>query len=248
MEFKDKLIQEFIKEMNLKQITNIYFPIPKEIANQNIRQVRIVPKYKGKYIEIEFSYEKEIEEKRIPTGHHTMAIDVGINNLLSIVVGNNHSYIVDGKRLKSINQFYHKEKAKYQSKAKENAYTKRMRRMDIRHKNRINDYLNKAIRQVISISKKEEVKEIVIGYNKGLKQNGIKNDTLNKKQKAKINQSFVSIPLTKLIHKLKLKCEENQIDYKEVNESYTSKASFYDADNLNKEEIYSGKKQKTRKK
>ncbi len=30
-------------------------------------------------------------------GKNTMAIDIGINNLLTIVCGNNHSYIIDGK-------------------------------------------------------------------------------------------------------------------------------------------------------
>ena len=133
MELKDKLINEFINEMNLNQITNIYFPIPKEIVNKNIKQIRIVPKYKGKYIEIEFSYEKEIENIS-SQDKHTMAIDVGINNLLSMVITNNHSYIIDGKRLKSINQFYNKEKAKLQKKSKDNKYTKRMYRMDIKNK------------------------------------------------------------------------------------------------------------------
>ncbi len=222
IEFKDNLINEFIKEMNLNKITNIYFPIPKERENKNIRQVRIVPKYKGRYIEVEFSYEKEIDNNKTSQYKNEMAIDVGINNLLTIVCGNNNSYIIDGKRLKSINQFYNKVKAKYQSKSQDNQYTKRMYHLDIRNKNRINDYLNKAIKQVIEISKKELVNKIVVGYNKGLKQNGITNEKLSKKQKAKINQTFVRIPLTKLINKLKLKCEENNIEYIEVNESYTS--------------------------
>lgn len=242
VEFKDNLINEFVKEMNLNQITNIYFPIPKEIENSNIKQVRIVPKYQGKYIEVEFSYEKEIKDNLLVKGNNTMAIDIGINNLLTIACSNNNSYIIDGKRLKSINQFYNKVKAKYQSKSQDNKYTKRMYRLDIRNKNRINDYLNKAIKQVITISKKEQVNKIVVGYNKGLKQNGINNETLSKKQKAKINQSFVRIPLAKLINKLKLKCEENNIEYQEVNESYTSKSSFYDNDKITKEENYSGKR------
>ncbi len=240
--FKDYLINEFVKEMDLNQISNIYFPIPKEIQYSNIRQVRIIPKYKGKYIEVEFSYEKEIKDNLLIKANNTMAIDVGINNLLTIACSNNHSYIIDGKRLKSINQFYNKVKAKYQSKSKDNQYTRRMYHLDIRNKNRINDYLNKAVKQVISIVKKEQVNKLVIGYNKGLKQNGIKNERLTNKQRTKINQSFVRIPLTKLINKLKYKCEENNIEYQKVNESYTSKASFYDQDNITKELNYSGKR------
>lgn len=170
-----------------------------------------------------------------------MAIDIGINNLLTIVCGNNKSYIIDGKRMKSINQFYNKMKAKYQHKLKGNKYSKRLYRLDIKNKNRINDYLNKAVKQVIEISKKEQVSKIVVGYNKGLKQKGIKNEKLSKKAKAKINQSFVMIPLIKIIKKLKNKCEEEKIDYEEVNESYTSRASFYDKDEISNNK-YSGKR------
>ncbi len=54
--------------------------------------------------------------------------------------------------------------------------------IDIRNKSRINDYLNKAIKQVIMISKKENVNKIIVGYNKELKQNGIKNETLTHKK------------------------------------------------------------------
>ncbi len=100
--------------MNLNKITNIYFPIPKEIDNNKTSQ-----------------YKNE------------MAIDVGINNLLTIVCENNNSYIIDGKRLKSINQFYNKLKAKYQSKSQDNQYTKRMYHLDIRNKNRINDKIKR---------------------------------------------------------------------------------------------------------
>lgn len=86
-----------------------------------------------------------------------------------MVVGNNHSNIMDGKRRKSINQFYQKQKAKFQNKSKDNCYSKRMYRLDVRNKNRIKDYFNKAIHQVISIAKQEGIYKIVIGYNKGIK-------------------------------------------------------------------------------
>lgn len=114
--------------------------------------------------------------------------------------------------------------------------------MDIRNKNRIDDYINKAVNQVISISKKERVDTIVIGYNNGLKEKGIKNEKLTNKEKAKINQNFVIIPLSRLINKIKHKCEEYNIDCIVINESYTSLSSFYDNDELDKKIKYSGKR------
>ena len=92
------------------------------------------------------------------------------------------------------------------------------------------------------MTKKEKVNTIVIGYNKGLKQKGIKNEILTNKEKAKINQSFVSIPLSRMINKIQNKCEEHNINCIIINESYTSLSSFYDNDKIEKQETYSGKR------
>ena len=239
--FNDPLIREFIKELNINKIENIYFPIPKVIEDKEIKQVRIVPLYKGEYIEIEFSYKKEKVELN-EGNNNTLSIDVGINNLMTLVTTNNNSYIIDGKRLKSINQFYNKQKAYYQSKLVNNKYSKRLKRFDLRNKHRIDDYVNKAVNQVIKISKEEKVNTIVIGYNKGLKEKGIKNDNLTNKEKSKINQNFTRIPISRLLNKIKYKCEEYSINCIVINESYTSLSSFYDNDKIDKQEKYSGKR------
>ena len=242
VEFKDPLIKEFINEIKINKIENIYFPIPKIIKDNQIKQVRIVPKYKGEYIEVEFTYLKDKKEVIDCNNINALGIDVGINNLMTIVSTTNNSYIIDGKRLKSINRFYNKQKAYYQSKLINNKYSKRLRRLDIKNKNRVDDYINKAISKVIAIAKKEKVNTIVIGYNKGLKQKGIKNEILTNKEKAKINQSFVSIPLSRMINKIENKCEEHNINCIIINESYTSLSSFYDNDKVEKQETYSGKR------
>lgn len=241
--YNDNLINEFVRKAELKKIENIYFPIPKVIINYKIHQVRIVPKIKGKWIDIEFSYEKDIEEVVISEEEYNkLAIDIGINNLASCVCTNNESFIVDGKRLKSINQFYNKQKAYYQSKLKTQKYSKRLDNLTNRYKLKAEDYLNKAVKEIMIKAKKLNVMEIVIGYNKGLKENGIKNDTLTNKQKGIINQCFVSIPLSRFINKIVFKCKENGIRCVIVNESYTSIASFYDGDTLEKQKQYSGKR------
>ena len=100
---------------------------------------------------------------------------------------------------------------------------------------------NKTINGIDAL-KKEKVNTIVIGYNKGLKQKGIKNEILTNKEKAKINQSFVSIPLSRMINRIENKCEEHNINCIIINESYTSLSSFYDNDKIEKQETYSGKR------
>ena len=59
-------------------------------------------------------YKKESIKESNDT--NVLGIDIGINNLMTLVSTTNNSYIIDGKRLKSINQFYNKQKAYYQSK------------------------------------------------------------------------------------------------------------------------------------
>ena len=75
-----------------------------------------------------------------------------------------------------------------------------------------------------------------------LKKEGIHNPLLTNKQKAKVNQSFVRIPLLKFKNRIKYLCEKYNLIYEEVNESYTSMKSFYDNDELNKESLTSGKR------
>ena len=133
--------------------------------------------------------------------------------------------------------------AKLQSKNIDRTYqTKRMKSMRIRHNNYVNDYINKAcnilIKKLISLG----VNSIIIGFNKGLKNEGIKNPSLTNKNRAKINQSFTRIPLARFKNKIKYLCKKYNLNYEEINESYTSMKSFYDNDELTKESLTSGKR------
>ena len=151
-----------------------------------------------------------------------MSIDLGINNLMTIVTEDNESFIIDGKYLKSINQYYNKQKAKYQSLLPKGIRnSKRIIGLTLRRNQRIEDYLNKAVMLLINKAKELKVDKIIIGYNKGLKQHGIKNKLLKGKRKRKVNQSFVNIPLSRLVSKIKLKCLLHNIEFELVDESYT---------------------------
>ena len=82
--------------------------------------------------------------------------------------------------------------------------------MDIHYKTLINDYINKAVKQTVDKIINEKVSHVVIGYNKGLKQNGITNVMLKGKDKKKVNQSFCMIPLARYINKIKVQTERSK--------------------------------------
>ena len=237
--FEDKLVDEFIKESELKESFNIFFKIPKELYDKKIRQFRVIPNSRGDDFYIEFTYEVNIEKPNREI-NKSLSIDLGISNLAACVTTNNESFIIDGKYLKSLNRLYNKKKAYLQSLLPKGVYSsKRIRQLDKRRNNQIEDYLNKAVSTLIQKCKELEVDEIIIGYNKGFKTYGIKNSNLKGKDKRKVNQNFVQIPISRFKDKVKLKAYENGIYVRVINESYTSKSSFYDDDRVEKDK-YSG--------
>ena len=237
--FEDELIDTFVKESELKESFNIFFKIQKELYDKKIRQFRVIPNSRGDDFYIEFTYEVEVSKpnKEIKK---SLAIDLGISNLASCVVTDNTSFIIDGKYLKSLNRLYNKKKASLQSKLPKCIYTsKKIRNLNKKRNHQIDDYLNKAVSTLIKKCNELEVDEIIIGYNKGFKKHGIKNEELKGKEKQQVNQNFVQIPLSRFKDKLKLKAFENGIYVRVINESYTSKSSFYDNDPIKKNQ-YSG--------
>ncbi len=238
--FEDELIDLFIKESELKESFDIFFKIPKELYKFNIHQFRIIPNSIGNDYTIEFIYEVGEYPKPKTNATKTLSIDLGVSNLASCVITDNTSFIIDGKRLKSINQFYNKQKAYYQSKLPQGVrYSKKLRSLDNKRNKRVEDYLNKAVSTLINKAINLEVDEIIIGWNNYIKTYGIKNDDLKGKDKRRANQSFVQIPLSRFKDKLVFKCKQKGIRTIVINESYTSKSSFYDNDPIIKG-YYSG--------
>ncbi|KAA7916555.1 transposase, partial [Salmonella enterica subsp. enterica serovar Lubbock] len=122
--------------------------------------------------------------------------------------------------------YYNKQKAKYQSIAIKQGmkYTNRLASMDIKRNNRVKDYMRKVARSIIELCKGQQIGTLVIGYNKDFKR-GL---NLGKKN----NQQFTQIPFGLLREYLYNLCEHYGINYVEQEESYTSKASFFDNDAL----------------
>ena len=237
--FEDELVDKFIKESELKESFNIFFKIPKELYDKKIRQFRVIPNSNGSDYHLEFTYETNIEKPNREI-KKSLSIDLGISNLASCVTTDNESFIIDGKYLKSLNRLYNKKKAHLQSLLPKGIYSsKRIKNLDIRRNNKVEDYLNKAVSTLIKKCIELNVDEIIIGYNKGFKTYGIKNTELKGKKKRKTNQNFIQIPLSRFKDKIALKAKEHGIYVRVINESYTSKSSFYDNDPI-KKDMYSG--------
>ena len=221
----------------------IAIKLPPVLKGKKIKEIRIIPKQHSRYFEIQYTYEVE-EVQRELNKENALGIDLGIDNLCTCVTNTGASFIIDGRKLKSINQYYNKINAKLQSikdKQKIEHITLRQKRIARKRNNRINDYLSKAARIIINYCLNNDIGKIVLGYNEDFQRNS-NIGSIN-------NQNFVNIPYGKLRDKLIYLCKLYGIEFKLQEESYTSKASFFDGDEIPiydkenlQEYVFSGKR------
>ena len=199
---------------------------------KNIKQVRIVPQY-GRFV-IELVYEiPDVKAKK--DNKRYCSIDLGLNNLATIGSNIIKPFIINGKPLKSINQYFNKMTAKEKSLLPKGVYTnENLERLYLKRDNKIKDYLHKASRYIINHLVSNSINTLVIGHNKNWKQE----INIGKKN----NQNFVNIPFNNLIHMLTYKAQLEGIQVIEIEESYTSKCSFLDNEKICKHENYLGKR------
>lgn len=206
--------------------TKIQIKVPKVLEDKKIKEIRIIPKFNARFFEIQYTYEIQEEDIKLNT-NNALAIDLGINNLCTCVTNTGKSFIVDGRKLKSINQFFNKQNAKLQSiKDKQNILrqTKQQFLISRKRKNRVDDYINKTCRYIINYCLTNNIGTLVIGYNQSFQNK----TNLGKRN----NQIFTQLPFGKIREKLEYLCKRYNINYVLQEESYTSKASFFDNDKL----------------
>lgn len=209
-----------------KHETKIQIRVPKTLEDKKIKEIQIIPKFNARFFEIQYTYEIQEENIKLNT-NNALAIDLGINNLCTCVTNIGKSFIVDGRKLKSINQFFNKRNAKLQSiKDKQNIkkQTKQQFLISRKRKNRVDDYINKTCRYIINYCLSHDIGTLVIGYNQSFQNK----TNLGKKN----NQIFTQLPFGKIREKLEYLCKRYNINYILQEESYTSKASFFDNDDL----------------
>ncbi len=189
----------------------------------NIAQVRIVPQV-GQYV-VEVVYEKKEEYTTVINSKAIAAIDIGVDNLAALT-SNQKGFIpilVNGRPLKSINQFYNKRKAQLQSLLKgEKSTSKLIQRITANRNNRVDTYLHQGSRWIIDYLDKHGISKLIIGKNPLWKQE-VNNSKVN-------NQSFVYIPHARFIEMLIYKGVMKGIEVITSEESYTSRASFFNLD------------------
>ena len=201
--------------------------IPPVLLDKKVKEIRILPKANARYFEIQYIYETECIQRNLNT-QNALALDLGVNNLVTAVSSTGKSFILDGRRLKSINQWFNKENARLQSIKDKQHFgkkpTNRQKAIARDCNNKVNDYMNKVARMIIDYCIKNDIGTLIAGYNVTFQ----RNSHIGKQN----NQNFVNIPYGRLRDKLAYMCELNGITYVEQEESYTSKASFWDKDNI----------------
>jgi len=189
----------------------------------NLQQVRIIPKYQ--HFVIEVVYKKEVSNYEL-THDNVLGIDLGLNNLATLVSNQPdvHPMLINGKPLKSINQYFNQKKAKLMSFIGERGTSHSIGRLSKKRHQKIDDYLHKASRNIIDYAVKTNSGLIIVGENKHWKQK----INIGKKN----NQNFVSIPYDKFKAMIAYKAFDMGIDVVFTEESYTSKSSHLDNDPL----------------
>jgi len=184
--------------------------LPSALKDKKIKEIRIIPKQHSRYFEIQYIYEVK-EVQRELNKENVLGIDLGIDNLCTCVTNTGASFIIDGRKLKSINQYYNKINAKLQS---------------IKDKQKIEHTTlrQKTARTIVNYCLNNDIGKLVLGYNEDFQRNS-NIGSIN-------NQNFVNIPYGKLKDKLIYLCNLYGIEFKIQEESYTSKASFFDGDEI----------------
>ncbi len=210
---------------------------------KDVDQVRIVPR-KGFYV-VEVIYEKEERQVKVDSAYYA-GIDIGMNNLVALTSNKPgfRSVLVNGRPVKSMNQYYNKRRAELQKQLGHTGTTKRMERLTNKRNRRIDQYMHAASKRIIDLLVKEGIGVLCIGKNDGWKQNS----NMGKRT----NQNFVQVPHARFISMLTYKAKLVGMTVKITEESYTSKASLLDLDSLpvcdpnkrNEKHQFSGKRVK----
>ena len=230
---KQAVGQREFKKNGLLHLSQTEIHINAKLTDFNsLKEVRIIPKERHYVIEVVY----EVKEKVRKQNNNVAAIDLGLNNLATTTFNNGGTpLVINGRPIKSINQYYNKQKAYYQGRLKGNKHTSnRIQRLTNKRNNKVTDYLHKASRMLVNQLVSREITTLIIGKNPNMKQD-INIGRVN-------NQNFVQLPIMRFAEMIKYKCELEGIKVIYNEEGYTSKCSFLDGEEICKHEVYMGKR------
>jgi putative transposase len=226
-------------EVVLDAKEELKIPLPKQLMGKTLKQVEIIPKPHS--FQAIFVYQDQATYQQVLSNDNAMSIDLGLNNLATCVTnGVIKPFIIDGKRLKSVNAYYNKRKAKIQSeleKSRGKKWSNRLQNLTDWRNARINDYLHKATAHIVKTCLTHDISTVVVGD----VVKSLNHMNLGKKH----NQNFVNLSLGQFVDKLSYKLGSHGIMLKVTDESYTSKASFLDDDKMPKRYRPNAKKKPT---
>ena len=216
--------------------------IPNEVYKEelnNFKTISFIPFYNR--IKVVIAYETKELNSDLNLNDY-LSIDLGMNNLCSCV-SKDDCFILNGKPLKSMNQFYNKKLGKLQSerphveeKQDFNYNSSKIDNLSHKRNKKINDFLHKTSKYLVDFCVKHKIGTIVIGRNKEWK-DSIQNGRFT-------NQKFIYIPFYKLFKMLEYKCKRIGINLIEQEESYTSKCDALSFERIEFHKIYLGKRTK----
>ena len=193
-------------------------------AKERIIQCRFIPR--GSHYVMEIVYEMEVPECN-EQSERIAAIDIGVDNFITMVnnIGE-QPIVVKGGIIKSINQYYNKQKAKIQSELKttnKKDWAKRLQKLTDKRYEMIKYQMHCISKYVVDWCVLYNIDTLIVGHNDDWKQNN------------KGMQNFTYIPYELFIQMLSYKCENNGIKFIEHEEGYTSGTSFVDEEEPVKE-------------
>lgn len=207
--------------------------LPIKTKASSIEQVRIVPASACFIVEV--VYEKEITPAETIDGS-IASIDLGVNNFVTFLDNQGYQpFIINGKGAKAYNQYYHKEKARLQSKLKEGRYSSNnIQLLSQKRSMFMQNFLHQSSSLIIKALKERKISTLVIGLNDDWKQGS----NMGKQN----NQNFLSLPHKKLIDQLVYKCEEVGIEVILTEEAYTSKIDHFVEEEMKHHDKYAGRR------
>ena len=179
------------------------------------------------------TYEDALQEPAVPAApKRILGLDVGVTNFLAGVSNTGAApFLIKGGWLKSLNQWYNKRRAKLMSAVTKGSDSKHSRKtsralsaLSRKRDDKIRDFFYKTAHWIMRWCVERRIEVIVIGCSKEMKQE-ISIGSIN-------NQNFVTIPYERFRSILKVVGCRYGIPVIEQEESYTSKASLLDLDEV----------------
>ena len=147
----------------------IRIPVPDRLKEKKIKEVRICPMYGGRYFKIQYCYLEDSEPVKT-SSDRVLAIDLGLDNLAACVTNTGTSFLMDGRKLKSINQYWNKRKARLQSIAAKQGQktTNQLCQLAKKRHFRMQDILRKTARYILDFCISHQIGILVCGYNRAI--------------------------------------------------------------------------------